>query len=224
MKVSNKYKNKPNPSINEVLAFLISSTRSKKRPISLVEVARLLSIAVDKLGGYKTVADRLGLSTKMLRQFVLVMKLHPKVRVLFKRRVLDSIDAVVHLLMLSSAEQIVVARILAEKNIDTKDLRAIVQIRKRNTKMPMHNLIDEVIESKTKKHYVVEFIIREGDNYKKIMNQFKKYINMNDIIRLDIQGSIGRLVLTRNGKQELYRVARNFNTRFQHVIPTILSR
>lgn len=160
----------------------------------------------------------------MLRQFALVTRLQPEVQQLYKSRALDSIDAVVHLLLLSNKEQVIVANVLAEKKIDTKDLRAIVQIRKSNSEVPIESVIDDVIKSKTKRHYVFEFIIREGDNYKKLMNQFKKYISSNNIIRLDIEGSFGRLVLTKNGKQELHQTAKNLNTRFQNVMPAILSR
>ena len=225
MKRVNNYKKRVfRPNINEALAILISSTKRKKRLVSLVDVSRWLDIAVNKLGGYEEVADRLGLSTKMLRQFSLVARFHPKVKVFFERRAIDSIDAVVHLLMLSNTEQVIVAKLLAKKKIDTTDLRAIVQIRKSNAKIPIRNIIDEVIKSKTKKHYVVEFIIREGDNYKELMKQFKKHISTNNIIRLDIEGSFGGLVLTKDGKQELYQTAKKLNTRFQYVIPAILSR
>jgi hypothetical protein len=209
---------------NDALAILISSTKTKKRPVSLVDISKWLVVAVNKLGGYKEVADRLGLSTKMLRQFALVTHLQPEVQQLFKSRALDSIDAVVHLLLLSNKEQVIVANVLVDKKIDTKDLRAIVQVRKGNSKVPINKIIDEIIKTKTRKNYVVEFIIREGDSYTRLMKKFKRYISPNEIIRLDIEGSLGRLILTKNGKQELYRIAKNLNTRFQNVMPAILSR
>jgi len=209
---------------NEALAVLISSTKSKKRPVSLIEISKWVNIAVKKLGGYEVVADRLGLSKKMLRQFVLVTRLHPKVQSLFKRRTLDSIDAVVHLLFLSDKEQIIVANILSEKTIDTKDLRAIVQIRKNDSKTSIKSIVNSVIKTKTKKQYVVEFVIREGYSHAKLMNKFKKHINASEIIRLDVEGFFGRLVLTKKGKQELHRVAKKLNIRFQSIIPVILSK
>lgn len=225
MRAADNYKKKLfSQNINEALAILISSTKTKKRPVSLVDISKWLVVAVNKLGGYKEVADRLGLSTKMLRQFALVTHLQPEVQQLFKSRALDSIDAVVHLLLLSNKEQVIVANVLADKKIDTKDLRAIVQVRKGNSKVPINKIIDEIIKTKTRKNYVVEFIIREGDNYTRLMKKLKRYISPNEIIRLEIEGSFGRLILTKNGKQELYRIAKNLNTRFQNVMPAILSR
>ena len=225
MKAANSYKKRVIcQNVDEALAVLISSTKTKKRPISLVDISKWLDVAVNNLGGYKEVADRLGLSTKMLRQFAFVTRLHPEVQYLFKRRALDSIDAVAHLLLLSDTDQVVVANILAEKKIDTKDLRAIAQARKSNSKVPIDKIIDEIIKSKTKKHYVAEFIIRDGDTHTKLINKFKKYISTSEIIRLEIEGSVGRLVLKKNGKQELHRIAKNLKVRFQRVIPVILSR
>jgi len=221
----NKYKaNISKKNINEVLAILLSSTKSKKRPISLIDMSKWLDLAINKLGSYKEVADRLGLSTKMLRQFTFVTRLHYNVQKLFESRRLDSVDAVAHLLALSGREQVFVANILANKKIDTKDLRAIVQFRKRNPSISISKVVDRVMGSKTKKYYIAEFIIRENNSYTKIMNKFKKYITPNEIIRLDIEGVIGRLVLTKNGKQELYQSAKKLKTCLKDVISTILYR
>ncbi len=214
----------PRQNIDEAVAVLISSTKSKKRPISLIEISKWLELAVTTLDGYKEVANRIGLSEKMLRQFSLVTRLQPKVQQLFKSRVLDSIDAVAHLISLSGKEQILVANMLADKSMDTKDLRAIVQYRKKNPSISIENIVDRVMDSKTKKHYVAEFIIREGNNYNKLMNKFKQYIPSDEIVRLDIDGAIGRLVLTKNGKQELQQIARNHKARFKDVITKILYR
>ena len=214
----------PRQNINEALAILISSTKSKKRPISLIEISKWLELAITTLDGYKEVANRIGLSEKMLRQFSLVTRLQPQAQQLFKSRALDSVDAVAHLISLSGKEQILVANMLADKNMDTKDLRAVVQYRKRNPSISIENIVDRVMDSKTKKHYVAEFIIREGNNYNKLMNKFKQHIPSDEIVRLDIEGAIGRLVLTKNGKQELQRIARNHKVCFKDVIATILYR
>jgi len=210
--------------INEALAILISSTKRKKRPVSLLDVSKWLDVAVRKLGGHQEVADRIGLSTKMLRQFALVTRLQPEVQRLFDRRALDSIDAVVHLLLLANKDQIIAANAIANNKIDTKDLRAIVQLRKANSKVPLRKIMHEIINTKTRKNYVVEFIIREGDSYARLMRRFRKYIRPTEIVRLDIEGSLGRLVLTRKGKEELRRIAKNLNTPLRNVMPAILSR
>jgi len=209
---------------NEALAILISSTKSRKRPISLIEVSKWLRIAVNLLGGYKQVADRIGLSTKMLRQFSMVNSLHPKTQAFFRRREIDSVDAVVHLLQFPIKDQITIAKLLANKKIDTMDLRAILQSRKSSPSIPIKYIYHKIIKSKTIKRYIVEFVIPSGYNRNTLMGVFKRHISKINIIKLDINGRLGRLLLKKDGKLELQKTAKQLKTRFHTVIPAILSR
>src|SRR5688572_6310318 len=99
--------------LNEAIAVLIASTRSKKRPFPLTEIARKLELAVATLGSHAAVAERIGLSAKMLKQFSAVTQLSKEVQKLFERRVLDSVDAAAHLAKISTGNQKVVAEALA---------------------------------------------------------------------------------------------------------------
>ena len=65
----------------------------------------------------------------MLRQFSYVRRLTPEVQSLFAKRKLDSVDAATHLAMLDKKDQKVVAKSLAMRELDTEDVRAIVQWR-----------------------------------------------------------------------------------------------
>src|ERR1700733_9173356 len=114
--------------LKEALAVLISSTRSKQRPLPMTEIARWLEVAVGKLGTYKAVGARIGISAKMLRQFAAVSNLALKVRALIASRKIDSVDAVAHLAMLAKSDQLVIAKALAEKAIQTADVRGVVQL------------------------------------------------------------------------------------------------
>src|SRR5690242_2028882 len=112
--------------LKEALAALISSTRSKRRPLPITEIAHWLEVAVEKLGTHAAVGARIGLSAKMLRQFAAVNDLAPKVKELIASRKIDSVDAVAHLAMLSKPDQLVIANALAEKAIQTADVRGVV--------------------------------------------------------------------------------------------------
>src|ERR1700734_2523187 len=147
----------PEKTLENALAILISSTRSKKRTRSLVEIADWLAFAVAELGSIPAVGDRIGLSPQMLRQFESVQKLSPSVRRMFSERRLDSVDAAAHLSMLPMKDQVPVARLLAEGKIDTSDVRAVHQQRKSGDTGPIDELIGTVEQSKTKQEYVVEF-------------------------------------------------------------------
>jgi hypothetical protein len=209
--------------LKEALAALISSTRSRKRPLPLTEIARWVEIAVAKLGSYAAVADRIGLSAKMLKQFSAIRRLAMPVQKLFESRVLDSVDAAAHLAMLPVKDQEIVSKALAAGDIDTADVRAVVQLRKTRGQEPTKSLLRSVKESKTTQEYVAEFIIRGSHDRESMLAEFQKHIPKNEILRLEIQGAIGRLVLTRKGKQAFLQTAQMLGTPVKHVIPRILA-
>lgn len=208
--------------LNQALAILISNTRSNKRPLPLTEVARWLDMAVKKLGSYSSVADRLGLSTKMLRQFSYVKRLTPSVQQLVATRKLDSVDAITHLAMLPAKQQRVVAEALAAGEIETSDVRPIVQLQRANYSDSANKIISRVKKNKTRREYIAEFVVRGSRDSKSIVKAFEKHISRKEIIRIDLEGALGRLVLTAIGKKQLQKAARTLGTSMNHVIPTIL--
>ena len=173
--------------LSEALAVLIASTRSKKRRLSLLEIADRVAIAVAALGGYRAVSERIGLSTKMLRQFSYVRRLTKNVQTLFANRILDSVDAATHLAMLTAKDQHIVADALAHGSVDTKDLRGVVEWRRLRPKTPMKVLLKGVIHSKTTQHYVAEFVVRGPGSRRKIMSRLRRYLLPKNVIRLDLQ-------------------------------------
>jgi hypothetical protein len=208
--------------LKEALAVLISSTRNKKRPFSLTYVAKWLEIAVTKLGSYSVVAHRLGISPKMLRQFSYVRRLSKPVQKLFELRELDSVDALAHLAMLRSTDQRPVAQALASGQIDTIDVRAVVELRESDQVRPISELIDQVKASKTSKEYVVEFIIRGSCDPDAVRAIITRYIPKEEIVRLEVNGAVGRLVLTPKGRESLGKAAKKLGTSLRSVMAAIL--
>lgn len=208
--------------LQEALAVLISSTRSKTRPIPLTEIARWLDVAVRELGGYPAVAERIGLSSKMLRQFSYVRRLSKTVQKLFERRELDSVDAATHLAMLPPGEQHVLAKALASGKIDTSDLRAVVELRKLGSRAGIASLLKKVSASRPTKEYVAEFVVRGSHSADDLLIAFKRYIPASEIVRLELKGALGRLVLTHRGKLALADAARRLRVPLKQVISTIL--
>ena len=210
--------------LKEALAVLISSTRSKRRPVPMTEIARWLDIAVAKLGSYAAVGERIGLSAKMLRQFAAVNELTPKVRELVASRKIESVDAVAHLAMLSKRDQLVVARALANKLIQTADVRGVVQLRQLKPDVPADTLLQRIIETKTKREHVAEFIIRGGQTESQLRQALEAYISAEHIIRVEIEGAFGRLILSDKGKRELSGAASELGTSLANVIAAILQK
>jgi hypothetical protein len=209
--------------LKEALAALISSTRSKQRPLSLTQISKWLSVAFAQLGSYRAVSERVGLSGKMLAQFAAVDRLTKDVRKLFETRVLDSVDAAVHLAMLAPKDQGPVAHALAKNAIDTMDVRAVVQLRGVRKSEGIERLLTRIQKTKTQRHYVMEFVARETKDREKLVAIFKKYVKPSDIINLEIDGAFGRLVLSLHGKKQLERVAGKLGVPFKSVIQKILS-
>lgn len=210
--------------LKEALAVLISSTRNKKRPLPMTEIARWLEVAVGKLGTYAAVGARIGLSAKMLRQFAAVSELTPEVRDLIASRKIDSVDAVAHLAMLAKSDQLVIAKALAEKTIQTADVRGVVQLRQLEPNLPIDGLLHRITESKTKREYVAEFVIRGGRTEKELLQAFEAYIPAEHILRLEIEGALGRLVLSDKGKRALSKAASDLGTTLSEVIPAIFQK
>lgn len=208
--------------LNQALAILLSNTRSTKRPSPLTEVAHWLNVAVAKLGTYSAVADRLGLSTKMLRQFSYINRLAPSALHLVETRKLDSVDAVTHLAMLSARQQEAVTRALQRGTISPSDVRPVVQLQRAGYSDSIPAIISRVKKEKTKREYIAEFVVRGSRDRKRILRNFQRYISPENILRLEFSGVLGRLVLNPAGRKELSKAARQFRTSLSQVIPRIL--
>lgn len=208
--------------LEEALAILISCTRKKTRPLPLTEISMWVEVAVTKLGSYTAVADRIGLSAKMLRQFLCVRQLSNGVQRLFADRKLDSVDAAAHLAMLPVREQEAVANALAKGEINTIDLRAVVELRKSGKAISIKDLLRQVIDSKVRHEYVAEFVVRSVRSREEIRVALTQYIPSSEIVSLEITGALGRLVLTPKGKQAMAKAAQKLRLPLKQVIPTIL--
>lgn len=208
--------------LDEAIAVLIASTRSKKRPFPLTQIARKLKLSIAMLGSYAAVAERIGLSDKMLRQFSAVTQLSKAVQKLFERRVLDSVDAAVHLAKIPVGSQKLVAEALAAGQIDTSDVRAIAELSK-SVNGSMKDLLERVKRSKTQKEYIAEFVIRGGHDETSLLRAFRKQLTRDEILRVEVHGALGRLVLTHKGKETLWRIAKGCGTPVTHIIQKLIS-
>jgi hypothetical protein len=208
--------------LQQALAILLASTKTRTRTLPLTEIARSLDVAVARLGSVSAVADRIGLSGKMLRQFSYVRKLIPEVRQMFQKRSIDSVDAATHLAMLPAGDQMRAALALQSEMIDTSDLRAMIQLRRDGDRTSLDKILKRVKETKTKREYVVEFVARGSRNKDNILQKITKFIPKNEIVRLEIRGALGRLILTSRGKSLLSKTARELRVPLARVMTAML--
>jgi hypothetical protein len=207
----------------KALATIISSTRNRRRPVPITEVANSLAVASREFGGLGAVAELVGVSAKMLGQFAAVQKLVPSVRRLFSDRKLDSVDAVAHLVMLRPGDQKQVAKALAADLLDTMDVRAVVQLRKLRPNEPIRKIIERVKGTKTTRHFIVEFATRDFLDRAAIEERLERIVHPSEIVRLELRGSFGRLVVSELGKKQLKDAARRARIPLGSVVQRALS-
>lgn len=193
---------------NKAIAALIKNTRTTKRHISLIEMAKWIDVAIKSNGNINNVAETISLSPNMLRQFLYVKKLSKDVQALFADRKLDSVDAAVHLSMLEKQDQKIVGKEMVEGKLTSSDLRAIREFRKEAPDIHMNEIIEKVKSTQDIKQYVAEFVVRSKQIHKQILKKrFAKVIELQNIVSLTLSGAIGRIVMSKNGKNLLQKYA-----------------
>lgn len=188
----------------EALAALIRNTRTTARTLSLVDIEKWLNAAIDKYGSVRAVADKIGLSAKMLRQFQAVSKLTKPVQDMFAKREIDSVDAAAYLCKLSKREQLAVAKKLSCGSIDTSDLRAICDLRKRQPEMSLDAIVQNIKDTRNIRLYRIEFVVRGGTReLHSLQERFADALGAKGVVSLSIDGSIGLLILNKIGAKNL---------------------
>lgn len=219
-------RSKPNSasdkSVDEALAVLIASTLRKQRGYSLLEIAHNLEVARKKLGTIPAIAERIGLSAKMLRQFGYVAKLSKSAQEVFAQRRLDSVDAAAHLAGLPQKLQGPLAEQLAAGKLNTKDLRAMVELLKREPAAPLEAMLQKVQASKAKREFVLEFPLRGDMSAARIRSAVSRFVPPSEIVEIETLGALGRLIVSLNGMQALRLTAKRNGVPFKHVMNTVL--
>jgi len=191
--------------------------------LSLIEIAEWIDVAIQGLGSLKEVSDRIGLSTKMLKQFQYVKKLNPKVQKLFASRKIDSVDIAVHLSMFNDKEQIAVAKKAASGSLNSADVRAIREFRKEVSGLGINDVIEKVKASRDIKQYVVEFVVRSKIIDEKILrDRFSTVMEQKNIVSLSLKGSIGKIIINNRGRKLLQQYAKKHRLTNEQAIAALV--
>jgi hypothetical protein len=114
---------------NTALAIIFSNIRRKKRNEDIITIAESFKYLEDLYGSKNAVADKVGLSAEMVRQFLTALKLPKEVQKLIRERKIDSVDKVKEIYSLKEeSKQIKAAKELASSK--TKDFRDIKRLAK----------------------------------------------------------------------------------------------
>jgi len=208
--------------LDNALALLIASTLRKKRPSSIVAVSDAITTAIGQLGTLEAVSDRVGVSAKMLGQFLRVKNLEPSVFEMVENRLIDSVDVVAHLAQLGKDDQLSVATAFSSKSLSTGDVRAIVELRNRSSDAAIEDIITKVQEGKSKKVYIFEFVVRGGDSAEQLRSKLNPAVGSLNILNLSVQGAKGRLTLNPAGYASLRDVASQRGVPLKSILPELL--
>jgi hypothetical protein len=112
------------------LAIAYSNTKRKKREKDLVTVAEAMKYLATLYKSQKKVAEKLDLSSEMVRQFLTVLKLPKSVQKLFECKQIDSVDTAKELSSLGDKKkQETAARTIVHSS--SKEVRDIKRLVKR---------------------------------------------------------------------------------------------
>jgi hypothetical protein len=210
--------------LEKALIRLIGSTRRSRRSKNLIEVAKELAVAEKLLGSKKIIAEKIGISEEMLREFESVKKLSNSVKEVIINGRLTSVDVAYRLSMLPAVDQLKVAKAYIEGGLNTKDIRDIVTIFKRNPKSDIDTLIDRIKSSKDIIQYVIKFRILNKQEIRLLKEKFSKILGDENIISFEVNGKIAKLVINEKGQKILQEEANKYGITKRKLIKCIVDQ
>jgi ParB-like chromosome segregation protein Spo0J len=153
------------------LAILFANTKRKKRNVDLITIAKTCEYLTNLYNSQKKVADKVGLSSEMIREFRSALKLPEEVQKLILSRKIDRIDIIKELSSLKNKiKQIALAKNIA--NLKTKDVRDVKRMIKQ-ANVSIEESKRKVSDSKLKGLHI--FLVDFTDEtYNTIVNEAKK--------------------------------------------------
>lgn len=209
---------------DRAIANLIASTRTKKRSVSLLEFYDWLIEAISELGNIQAVADKIAISTRMLKQFLVVGKLDKSVLNHVKTRELDSVDALNYLASFSHKDQRLLLPLLLGKKLPSKDLRSVYQQRTVLPDATIGELIERVKSGKSRRVYELQFVLRDGLTKNNVIDRIGEIAGRKTIESIEFDGPIGKIVLSKEGLVLLREYSRANSIPFRRVLSKLLYR
>jgi len=204
------------------IANLIASTRTKTRSVSLVEFHNWLVKAISALGGVESVADRIGLYPRMLKQFLVINKLEPSILQHVETRALDSIDALNYLARFSYEDQRSLLPLLLTGHLSSKDLRSVYQQRSVLPHASIQQLLKRVSAGKDKRVYELQFVIKAGLTKRQIESRIRAITKRDGLESLALDGPVGKVILSKEGLQRLRAYGRENGIPFRSILSHLL--
>ena len=210
--------------LETALVRLVGSTRRNHRAKNLLEVATELQVAKKLLGSRKDIAKRIGLSEEMLREFASVNRLDKSVQNMIKKGLLSSVDVAYRISMLPKSEQLQVARGYVKNELSGKEVRDVIALRKRNPGCDLGEIIESVKRDRDIIQYVIKFRLNVKKGIRVLRQRFSQLIGKENIISLETDGRIAKLILSEKGRRILQKEAKKRKMTKRKLIQLIVDR
>jgi len=210
--------------LEKALVRLVGSTRRLRRVKNLMEVANELEVAEKLLGGREVVAKKIGLSEEMLREFASVTNLHKSVKEMVKAGLVTSVDTAYRISMLPKSEQLQVARWYVKNELSGKEVRDVIALRKRNLGCDLGEIIESVKRDRDIIQYVIKFRLNVKKGIRVLRKRFSQLIGKENVISLETDGRIAKLILSEMGRRILQEEAKKRKMTKRKLIQLIVDR
>lgn len=208
--------------INIAIGRILSNTKRKKRPCSLVEIANDFETAL-KEKSKNELSEIIGISPNMINKFISVNKLPLSIKNLVEERLVDSVSLVYDLSKLSNKDLIELEPLLKENKINSNELKVFLPFRKQHPNQSIVELYNQQINSKNIKVSVIRLQKNDDNNdLFKIKKEISKLISNEEILDLDINNNYLDIKITKKGELELRKIAKKQNKSFQSLIQEII--
>lgn len=206
-----------------VIARLIGNTRRRKRPNSLIEIARDVRWLQNDLGSLKAVSQTIGISTDMLYKFLSVEWLCPKVRKLVEQRKIDLVRIVNCMRGFDAEEQEVIAREVIAGRLSGEDIKVLAPLHKSLPDATVDELISHVQRARDIRVYVAHFRVPPGfRDADALERRFAQIVGQTEIVSLTVKDQIGTIELTRSGRKKLTEAAKERNLPLRKLVDAIV--
>ncbi len=198
------------------LAKIGKGTRRKYRDLDLLDVSEEIKSLYLSLRSLSKVAELTKLSPEMVREFLQVNKLDPRVKHLIKKRFINSVDIAYRLSKLKKDEQYILAKLLIKNDFTSKDIRNIVNFKIDNPQISLIRATERVIQSKDKKLFVGYFGIEKDvfDSLSRLPNKkrsnediiksfFLEIVTEPFLVDFELNGRVAIIRVTREGLSKL---------------------
>lgn len=168
------------------LSVVFANTKRKKRSADLLTIAKSFEYLVSLYGSKKAVADKVGLSSEMIREFLITLKLPREIQNLISGRKIDSIDIVREISTVKEpSKQVVVAKAFANSlSKDVRDMKRFI----RHSDLSVQDAKKAILDAKQKGFHIFVMDFDE-DTYQAILKEARiKKIKPVELVRTIIIG------------------------------------